>query len=345
MILDLNKFITQGQVLWSELEDFLVQLEKDPNLKLELSQLERFHYLYQRSSADLARLADFSTRQEIRIYLESLVARSFSLIHKPRRSNRNFKIWTWFFSSFPLTFRKHIAAFWVSFAILMAGTLFGAAAIGLDSESKPALMPFAHLMQDPAQRVAKEETVTKDKIAGKKSSFASYLISNNTRVAFLALSLGITWGIGTILVLFSNGVYLGATIADYILAGQTKFLLGWLLPHGSIELPAIILAAQAGLILAGALIGPIRNKNKIRAVSLKSRFRNIASDLFTLMGGVCLMLVWAGFIEAFLSQYHEPAISYNTKILFGTTQLIVLFVFLFLSGRPKTASGKGQHIP
>ncbi|MBU1195548.1 MAG: stage II sporulation protein M [Proteobacteria bacterium] len=345
MILDLNKFITQGRVIWSELEDILVRIEQDPDLKLDMEQLERFHYLYQRTCADLARLADFSARQEIRTYLESLVARSFSLIHKPLRSPENFKIFTWFFSGFPSTFRKHMTAFWISAAILMAGTLFGASAIALDSQAKPALMPFSHLMQDPAQRVAKEEAAQKDKIAGKKSSFASYLISNNTRVAFFALSLGITWGVGTVLVVFSNGVYLGATIADYILAGQTRFLLGWLLPHGSIELPAIILAAQAGFILAGALIGPVRNKTRQRALSLKYRLRNISSDLFTLMGGVCLMLIWAGFIEAFLSQYHEPAISYTTKILFGTTQLMVLFIFLFFSGRTKPESDKGRQIP
>ena len=34
-------------------------------------------------------------------------------------------------------------------------------------------------------------------------------------------------------------------IRDYILAGESVFLLGWLLPHGAIEIPAILLAGQA----------------------------------------------------------------------------------------------------
>ena len=42
---------------------------------------------------------------------------------------------------------------------------------------------------------------------------------------------------------------------DDIAGGQAVFLAGWLLPHGSIEIPAILLGGQAGLILAGALIG------------------------------------------------------------------------------------------
>ncbi len=332
MILDLNKFITQGRVTWSELEEILDRFDNDPGLKMRLPELERFHHVYQQSSADLARLSEFSAQQDVRIYLESIVARAFSLIHTPRKNPNRFRFFNWFFNTFPTTFRKHAAAFWLALAVIMAGSVFGGAAIGLDDESKVALMPFSHLMQDPAERVAKEEAAQKDKIAGKKSSFASYLISNNTRVAFLALSLGITWGIGTLLILFSNGVFLGATVADYILAGQSKFLLAWLLPHGSIELPAIILAAQAGLVLAGALTGI---GNKLRQVSLKTRFRQIMPDLFTLMGGVCLMLLWAGFIEAFLSQYHEPFISYSTKIIFGAAQLSVLIIFLSISGKTR----------
>jgi len=37
----------------------------------------------------------------------------------------------------------------------------------------------------------------------------------------------------------------------------------------------------------------------------------------TLIFGVGLMLVWAGFVEAFLSQYHEPFVPYWAKISFG----------------------------
>ena len=36
--------------------------------------------------------------------------------------------------------------------------------------------------------------------------------------------------------------------------------------------------------------------------------------------GVGLLLVWAGFVEAFLSQYHEPVIPYMAKIAFGLVE-------------------------
>ena len=138
-----------------------------------------------------------------------------------------------------------------------------------------------------------------------------------------------TWGVGTIISLFYNGVILGAVAVDYIRAGQTKFLLGWLMPHGVIEIPAILIAGQAGLMLAFALIGRGRRE------SLRTRLREISGDIATLIFGVGIMLIWAGFIESFLSQYHEPVIPYVAKIAFGCVELALLTVFLSKSGTKK----------
>ena len=131
----------------------------------------------------------------------------------------------------------------------------------------------------------------------------------------------------TLIMLFYNGVILGAVALDYVLAGETPFLLGWLLPHGAIEIPAIILAGQSGLVLAGALIG------WGESISLKARLRKISDDLVTLIMGVAVMLIWAGIVEAFFSQYHEPLIPYEAKIGFGVLELILLILFLTRSGK------------
>jgi uncharacterized membrane protein SpoIIM required for sporulation len=188
-------------------------------------------------------------------------------------------------------------------------------------------MPFTHLKGDPSQRVAREEAAEDDRLQGTRTYFSSYLMTHNTKVSIFTLALGMTYGIGTLIMLFYNGVILGAVAFDYVAAGETPFLLGWLLPHGAIELPAILLAGQAGLILAGALIG------WGKPISLRMRLRKISADLVTLICGVALLLVWAGIIEAFFSQYHEPVIPYAGKIGFGTIELILLTLFLAKSGK------------
>ena len=331
MIIDLQKFITEERSYWSELERELERFEAKPETRLSLRQLERFHYLYQRASADLAKIATFSAEPNTRLYLESLVGRAFGEIHETREKPHRLRPLYWFFTIFPQTFRKHIRAFWISLVAIMVGAAFGGFAVMIDSSAKQTLLPFAHLQENPSERVKKEEGVVTDHLKGAKTSFSSFLMTHNTRVAILTLALGMTWGIGTLMMLFYNGVTLGAVAVDYVLAGETPFLLGWLMPHGVIEIPAILLAGQAGIVLAGALIG------WGKPISLRMRLRKISKDLASLIFGVALMLVWAGIVEAFFSQYHAPVLPYSIKIAFGAFELIILALFLGRAGRKRAS--------
>ena len=327
MILDLRKFIKQEQPYWDELASILDQLEKGTGSRLDLADLKRFHYLYQRTSADLGKLATFSSEPNIRVYLESLVGRAYGEIHETREKPHRLAPLHWFFTTFPRTFRKHIKAFAVSLLAMLIGFALGGFAILIDPDAKESLIGFSHLKGDPSERVAKEEDTDRDRLSGKKTSFSSFLMTHNTKVSIFTLALGMTYGIGTIIMLFYNGVILGAIALDYIMAGETWFLFGWLLPHGSVEIPAILLAGQAGLALAGALIGwgtPL---------TLRNRLRKVSKDLVTLIFGVAILLVWAGIVEAFFSQYHEPVIPYTVKIWFGTIELFLLALFLSMSGK------------
>jgi uncharacterized membrane protein SpoIIM required for sporulation len=329
MIIDLQRFISAERPTWTELEGILDKLETTTAKPMTLEQVRRFHLLYERTAADLARLTTFSSEPETRLYLEGLIARAYSEIHETRQRHGRLNLLKWFFEILPQTFRRHIRAFGVSVAITLIGCAFGGLAIALDPGAKPILMPFPHLLQDPAQRVAAEEQATADRLAGQKTSFSAFLMTHNTRISILTAALGMTWGFGTILMLFTNGIMLGAVAVDYVRAGQTKFLLGWLLPHGVAEIPAILIAGQAGFMLAFALIGWGKR------LPLRARLRAIAPDLVTLIFGFGLLLVWAGFVEAFLSQYHEPVLPYSIKIAFGLIELTLLCLFLSFSGKGK----------
>jgi uncharacterized membrane protein SpoIIM required for sporulation len=339
VIVDLQRFIAKERPFWTELEKMLNRLEADPEARLSLEQLQLFHQRYERTASGLAKLTTISSEPETRRYLENLVARAYGEIQETRDKQRRIFPLAWFFQTLPQTFRRRVRAFYFSLALTIIGCAFGGLALALDPEAKTVLMPFEHLQQDPAQRVAEEESATQDRLAGYKASFSVELMTHNTRVAIFTMALGMTWGFGTMLMLFYNGVILGAVAVDYIRAGQTKFLLGWLMPHGVIEIPAILIAGQAGLLLAAALIG------RGSRLPMRARLREISPDLATLIFGVGLLLVWAGFVEAFLSQYHEPVISYDAKIAFGCIELILLCLFLGASGRKNKRPEKESQNP
>jgi uncharacterized membrane protein SpoIIM required for sporulation len=333
MILDLQQFISSERPHWEEMETLLAKIEEDPDMRLSLEEARRLHYLYDRTASDLLRLSSFASSPEILHYLEALVARAYGEIHETREPRRRFLFWHWFSQQFPQTFRRHLNAFWCSLALTILGALFGAGALYVDPEAKETLLPYAELQVKPSERVAKEEKEKGRELNGKKASFAGSLMTHNIDVSLFTLAMGMTYGIGTVVVLFYNGVILGAVSYDYVQDGQTRFLIGWLLPHGSIEIPSVMIAGQAGLVLAGALIGSRKR------MALLDRLAAVRGDLVTLIGGFCLLLVWAGTVEAFFSQYHEPVLPYGVKIGFGMLELVLLCGYLTFSGRKSDPGG------
>jgi uncharacterized membrane protein SpoIIM required for sporulation len=325
VIVDLQRFLAAEEPYWNELEKMLARMESEMGTS-GLDDAVRFHYLYQRAAADLARLSDFRSEPRLTERVQSLVARAYAEIHETRAKPHRLRPLEWFFQTFPRTFRRHGRAFALSVAVTIAGCLFGSAALYLDPSTKSVLMPSPELMVGPKERVDYEESRTDDPLHGMAGSFSAMLMTHNTQVSILTMAMGMTFGIGTIILLFYNGVILGAVTLDYVTGGEAKFLAGWLLPHGAIEIPAILIAGQAGLILGRALIG------RGSSAPVKQRLREAAPDLVTLIIGVALLLIWAGVVEAFFSQYHEPVLPYSIKIAFGVAELSLLTLFLARSG-------------
>ncbi len=327
MIIDLPRFLSAERPYWDELHTLLSTMESEPERRMTLAEIQRLHYLYERCSAGLSRLDTFATEPALRAFLESLVSRAYSEIHETRAPLK--VSWKQAVLAFPRAFRRRIRAFQLSVAVTLLGCAFGWFAIHQDPRAKAVLMPFSALNGSPAERVQHEETQKEDRMNGVKATFGAQLMTHNIQVTVLVFAMGLTWGFGTIIELFYNGVILGAVCADYIGAGQGAFLAGWLLPHGVVEIPSILLGGQAGFILANALIGWGGRTSRA------DRLRAASHDLFAIIAGAACLLVWAGIMESFVSQYHQPAVPYSLKIAFGLCELCALTIFLGWAGREK----------
>ena len=105
MIIDLQRFIASERACWTELEKMLNRLEAEPNLRMKLDDVQRFHQLYERTAADLAKITTFAAEPETRRYLENLIARAYGEIHETREKQRRFFPLQWFLQILPQTFR------------------------------------------------------------------------------------------------------------------------------------------------------------------------------------------------------------------------------------------------
>ncbi|HEY4300618.1 MAG TPA: stage II sporulation protein M [Candidatus Didemnitutus sp.] len=328
MIVDLSRFVAAEEPQWSRLEAVLTALKADPWRQLSLAEVRELDLLYRRASADLARLTGFTGEREMRQRLEQLVARAYAEIHGGRGARRvRFRPWHWFSVTLPRTFRRNLGCMLFALAVTAAGMIFGGVAVAVDPGAKDVIMPFPHLVGDPRERVAEEEQAIGDRLAGHKATFAGELMAHNIQVTLLVLALGMTFGVGTIIMVFYNGVMLGAIVVDYLLAGEPAFLFGWLLPHGIIEIPAMLVGAQAGFLLARSLLGRGDGRR------IGTRLRSVADDVATLAGGASLMLIWAGMMESYFSQYHEPVLPYAMKIGIGLAEGTLLVFFYGFVGR------------
>jgi uncharacterized membrane protein SpoIIM required for sporulation len=189
------------------------------------------------------------------------------------------------------------------------------------------LLP-ADYLRNPGQRVHEEEQGKNKDLhsAQVEAAFSAQLIKHNIEVAMLAAALGVTFGIGTALLLFENGVLLGAVAVRYTQQGFGLFMTAWLLPHGVFEIPSILIAGQAGFYLARVML----RRREDRDVRQSMR------EWLVLIAGMAMMLVWAGMMEAFFSQHHSPVLPYGFKVAVGGAELALLTVYLLLIGRRKT---------
>ena len=339
MILDLERFQAQARPRWRDLELLLAALESRPDRHLTPAEAEQLQELYAQAAADLNRVTHGALAHELRQYLERLVARAYAELYyaQPTRSEIwQPRRWLRIFTAFPETFRRHARYFAFAVLITLLGCALGGLAVRYDPASVDVLLP-ADYLRNPSQRVHEEEQGQGRHLdsAQTEAAFSAQLIRHNIEVALLAAALGVTFGIGTALLLFENGVLLGAVAVHYTQQGFGLFMTAWLLPHGVFEIPSILIAGQAGFYLARLLLRRREDRN----------VRQSMREWLVLVAGLAMMLVWAGLMEAFFSQHHAPVLPYGFKVAVAAAELVLLTVYLLMIGRREIDLDARSSVP
>jgi uncharacterized membrane protein SpoIIM required for sporulation len=250
-----------------------------------------------------------------------------------RRNLRRF-----FGVEFPRSVRREWRLVALAAAVLCLGAAIGAYCVAADPYALGVLIPEDHQNATPSERVRGAQLGGPALIGDSAAAFSGWLFTHNMEVSLLVFALGLTFGLGTVAMLFMNGVPLGALGMQYHLDGQAAFFWAWVLPHGVTELTVVCIAGAAGFGVARGLWLPGRLS---RTAALASEARKATAMLF----GALPLLAIAGAVEASISQLHPPALSYTAKLLFAIGLAGVLFMFLWRAGREKAAFSQKKSRP
>jgi uncharacterized membrane protein SpoIIM required for sporulation len=316
-----NHWIALRKENWHRLETLVQRVETTSLRTLASTELREFGLLYRQAAADLSAIRTDQASRTLEAYLNRLVSRAHNHIYSGERLNF-LSIWNFLFRAYPRIFRRLLPYTTAAVAIFLAGALLGT----LLTIARPAFM---HAMLGP-QMVAKIEhhQMWTDSILTAKPQESSRIMTNNIAVCFYTYAGGILAGIGTIFLMFTNGMSVGVITTACTQHHMALNIWSFVAAHGALEIPSIFISGGAGLRLASGLLFPgmLRRRDALALAG---------SESIRLLAGTIPMLVIAGLLEAFLSPTHAPLL-----LKFSVSAVLLTSLCLWLSegGREKFAT-------
>jgi len=320
------EFRRERERTWRALEDLVARAEKRGLKALPAEDLLRLPTLYRATLSSLSVARAISLDQNVLGYLESLSARAYFQVYGARSS-----LWeglVYFLrAGFPGAVRATaganlLAALWmilggaIGFLLVQANADWYYTFVGSGMAGGRTPAASTEFLRDGLYDGA-------DTAADMLYLFATFLFSHNAGIGMLAFALGFALGVPTVLLLFYNGLTLGAFLALYGSRGLLWELVAWLSVHGTTELLAIVLCGGGGLVIAGAIVFPER---ETRLESLARRGRTAG----TLIMGAVLMLFVAGLLEGFARQLVTDVAA---RYAIGGAMLAFWLTYFALAGR------------
>jgi uncharacterized membrane protein SpoIIM required for sporulation len=309
-----TSWIEKRKPYWKKLES-LIASGSGRITSLGHSELQELSLLYRQTAADLAAIRQDPGSVHFARYLNQLMARAHNIIYGGHRASPSV-ILTFFKREYPRIFRRNVRYCALAFAMFVAGGLAGVALTLQDSDFQ--LQVLGPRM---VQTIERKEMWTHSIISIKPLA-SSEIMTNNMTVAFMTYATGITAGLGTIYMLFFNGLLMGVIGTACGLAGISLSLWSFVAPHGALELPAIFLAGGAGLKLGHGLLFP-------GVLPRKQSLAIAGREATTLVLGTIPILIIAGTIEAFVS---PTGLAATLKFAMSAALLVLLFGYLFGAG-------------
>lgn len=308
-----NRWIEQRQNSWARLDALARQVESTGLRALSGAELREFGLLYRQIAVDLSAVRSDRASNTLEEYLNQLLSRAHHRIYSGRKAGFG-TIGGFMLRDYPRIFRRLAPYVLTSFLIFLVGAALGT----LLTLARP---DFMRLFLGPQMiaTIDRHEMWTHSLVSMKPQA-SSAILTNNISVSFMAFVGGIFAGLGTLYLMFFNGLEMGVITTACARAHMALDLFSFVASHGALELPSIFIAGGAGLRLGAGLLFP-------GMLSRRDSLVRAAQESIRLLAGVVPLLVVAGFLEAFLSPSGAPR-----GVKFALCALLLTILGLWLSG-------------
>jgi len=314
--MDRDRFVRTGRPRWGELEK---RLSRSARTAEDWSNLaEQYRIL----CADLARAQALDLGPDVMHYLDDLAGRAHNRLYGIRLSSAGGIIRS-LLEDFPRTVREEwrffLAAnlfFYGPFFVGIIGPLISSSFAGL-------VLPQEMLVQMEAMYA--EETHRGG--FGEDVAMVGFYVMNNVGIAFRCFATGALAGMGSVVTLVYQGLILGTMEGHLWSVGLGWNLTAFTAGHTAWELTGIVIAGMAGMRMGWSLI-VTNGKSRI------SSLREAGPVIYRLVLGATAMLFVAAAIEGLWSAGPAPV---WLKLVFGVLGVVVVFVWLALGGRRRSA--------
>jgi len=329
--------VAEGAERWAAFATLLADAQRRGLRSMTEEEVSAFVARYRELAADLARLrtATRGRDSDALFYLSRLVAGGHNLLYRRRAPGLRPAV-RFMASAVPAEVRRSWRPIALAAALLFVPAAMSFEAVRRHPDLAPQLVP-AELIDRAETGVVRAQRGERGFLPEEMARFrgpvlASAITTNNVQVTYVAFALGITAGVGTALALIFNGVAaLGAPLGLYVSKGIADQILGFVAPHGVLELAAICIAGGGGLLLASAILLPgARTRGEALVDEGRRAIRLIAASTF--------LLVIAGLLEGNVSPLPWPN-EWKYLVSAGTA----VFLAMYLSLGRNRESGVGSQ--
>ncbi|MEP2937229.1 MAG: stage II sporulation protein M [Gilvibacter sp.] len=304
-------FVKQNKEKW-------IAFEKAITLKSKINpDTLADHYIH--LTNDLAYAQTYYPESKTLLYLNSLTSQAHQQIYKNKKESKN-RVVSFWVHEFPLFFYGYQRQLFYAFLIFVVAIAIGAVSAANDDSFVRLILGDGYVNKTISNIESGDPTAVY-KSGGEFGTFIAITV-NNIRVAIIAFALGVITSIGTGLVLFSNGVMVGAFFMFFytrdVFWEASKNI--WL--HGTIELSVIVVAGCAGIVMGNSILFP-------KTFSRRLSFVKGAKDGLKIVISTIPFFIIAGFIEGFITRYSNMPIWLALSIITASLILIVYYYIIY----------------